>query len=352
MKRSLFDRIYEALSARNEYFRQKVDGLGRPGFHGKHKCVVAMRMLAYGHIADALDDGYAMAESTVLECVKEFARTVIEVFEGEYLRPPNEEELARIRAENDARGFPGMIGSIDCMHWEWGACPVGWHGQFIGHKGRPTVILEAVATKDLRIWHAFFGMAGSNNDLNVLDRSPVFDDLANGRTHPVEFMVNGHSYDMGYYLADKIYPDWATLVKTNSHPVNAKDSTFATAQESVRKDVERAFGVLRSKFRIIQQCGRLWSPHDMNTIMRACIILHNMCIEAERDQGIDEHEFDDPSDPPIPTERNVAPINEFMAAYRKLQDKPTSLQLQQDLIEHHWMLKGNEEGPYARRRRQ
>ena len=87
------------LAANNEYFRQKPDGLGRMGFHGKHKCVVAMRMLAYGSIADALDDGYAMAESTVLECVKEFARTVIAVFEEEYLRHgvlPRGQDISRL----------------------------------------------------------------------------------------------------------------------------------------------------------------------------------------------------------------------------------------------------------------
>jgi hypothetical protein len=42
------------------------------------------------------------------------------------------------------------------------------------------MILEAVAGYDLWIWHAFFGMPGTNNDLNVLHRSPVFDPLHNG----------------------------------------------------------------------------------------------------------------------------------------------------------------------------
>jgi hypothetical protein len=42
-------------------------------------------------------------------------------------------------------------------------------GQYTtGRYGFPTIILEAVASHDLHIWHAFFSVAGSNNDINVL----------------------------------------------------------------------------------------------------------------------------------------------------------------------------------------
>jgi hypothetical protein len=71
----------------------------------------------------------------------------------------------------------------------------------------PTIILEAVASQDLWIWHAFFGMPRSLNDINVIDRSPIFAALAEGRTTPVNYTINGHEYTMGYYLADEIYPN-------------------------------------------------------------------------------------------------------------------------------------------------
>ena len=69
-----------------------------------------------------------------------------------------------------------------------------------------TVILEVVASQDLWIWHSFFGMAGSNNDINVLQRS-VFLSLAKGEAPMVNYTINGNPYDMGYYLGDGIYPD-------------------------------------------------------------------------------------------------------------------------------------------------
>jgi hypothetical protein len=76
MFQPLFFRICNNLAAHNPYFCKRTNALRLLGFDGMHKCLVAMRMLTNGTIVDSLDDGYSMAESMVLECVKEFARSV------------------------------------------------------------------------------------------------------------------------------------------------------------------------------------------------------------------------------------------------------------------------------------
>ncbi|CAN0905752.1 hypothetical protein LINGRAHAP2_LOCUS23851 [Linum grandiflorum] len=52
---------------------------------------------------------------------------------------------------------------------------------------------------------------GSNNDINTLGVSPLFDEAVRGFLPKVSYEVNGTMYNQCYYLADGIYPSWLHL---------------------------------------------------------------------------------------------------------------------------------------------
>jgi hypothetical protein len=100
----------------DDYFDQKRNVAGVLGLSCLQKVVAAFKMIAYGVPAYAMDDYVHVDESTALKCLRRFVVVVIEVFEPQYLRLPNEEDIAKLLAIGSSRGFPGMLCSIDCMH--------------------------------------------------------------------------------------------------------------------------------------------------------------------------------------------------------------------------------------------
>lgn len=342
----LFNHIFEKIKNYDNYFTQKFDATGRAGLSPLQKMIAPLRMLAYGVPADYVDEYVQIGQSTAIESLIHFCDAIIGIFEQRYLRKPNSDDIERLLKQNEERGFPGMLGSLDCMHWHWSNCPKAWHGMYRnGYKKVPTLILEAVASYDLWIWHAFFGMAGTNNDITVLDRSPLFDDIVNGVAPPCNFEVRGHHYNMGYYLSDGIYPAYATLIQTISEPSNSKERLFAKQQESARKDVERAFGVLQKRWHIIKGPARMWKTRDLGNIMKTCIILHNMIIENEHHQGLNPENWEPPSNEifhgvEIQRDRQFL-LDVMIKRLKEVRDKEVHSDLKRDLIDNLWELYGD-----------
>jgi hypothetical protein len=68
-----------------------------------------------------------------------------------------------------------------------------------------------------------------------------------GTSWNVEFDLNGNHYSNGYYLVDGIYPNWVSLVKLKGLLLLDQETKhFTKAQEANRKDIKRAFGVLKA----------------------------------------------------------------------------------------------------------
>ncbi|XP_039778578.1 protein ALP1-like [Panicum virgatum] len=335
MARHVFNRIVDAVKLVDKEFVQRHDCTGLMGLSSLQKCVASIRILAYGLPADAVDEYIQIGDSTALKAMRHFCRAIIKAFGATYLRAPNQQDIARLLAEGESRGFPGMLGSIDCMHWEWRNCPTAWKGQFTGRYKKPSMILEAVADHKLWFWHAYFGMPGSCNDINVVHRSPLFSRYMEGQTAPVNFNVNGRAYDTGYYLADGIYPDWIAFVKSVRQPMERKTQHFAAQQESARKDIERAFGVLQARWAVVRGPAYGWDKRAIGEIMKACIIMHNMIVEDEGDGAMNTN-FDSLGDLADLRTGILAQRDAFVRAHHKLRNREVHGQLQVDLIEHQW----------------
>ncbi|XP_047979395.1 uncharacterized protein LOC125221317 [Salvia hispanica] len=241
------------------------------------------------------DEYLHVGETTGRECLKNFCKLVVEAFGDTYLRRPTADVCQSLmRMHETVHGFPGMLGSINSV---------------------------------------------SNNDIKVLNPSTLFADQCRGRGPTIQFTANGRTHHMGYYLADVIYPRWHVVLKT-SCPIGERRVLFAAKQESARKDMERAFGVLLSRWAIVKGPARFWYKEVITDVMYACIIMHNMIVEQERGyvtNWVDDEAGSSSSTTTSPVTRGLptgfGAVLERQASMRNQQDHT---QLMTDMIEEVW----------------
>ena len=195
---------------------------------------------------------------------------------------PTKSDARRMcKLHKEVHGLDGMLGSLDVTKVVWENCPKALRGQYQGKEKVATIGLEAVADYNLWIWHRSFGFPGTLNDLNIWERSPLFQSMQDG-SHSVidfDFELDGQTFSKLYYLVDGIYPWLTRFLATISDPTNKIASFFATQQEAFRKDVERAFGVLKAKLLCLKNPIRLHHKDDIFYVVYACIALHNMMVQ-------------------------------------------------------------------------
>ena len=121
------------------------------GLSSFQKITTALKMLVYGVTDDFMEEYVRIREITTLQSLKKCITALVDIFSEKYLRKPSNEDIARLLAHDKRRGFLGMLGLIDCMHWKWKKCPCAWKCQFCGHIREPTIILEAVVSYNLWI---------------------------------------------------------------------------------------------------------------------------------------------------------------------------------------------------------
>ncbi|XP_021748592.1 uncharacterized protein LOC110714393 [Chenopodium quinoa] len=147
-----------------------------------------------------------------------------------------------------------------------------------------------------------------------------------------------------------VYPQIPQSSFPNS-PQTRQDRLFAKHQEAARKDVERAFGVLQARFAIIKKPSLAWDTDILHNIMLACIIIHNMIVEDEREtyqNNVNTNEFmnaggnanEDTTE--YQTDR-IVDIGLYLSRRTEIEDQQTHLQLKNDLVEHIWNKFGNNE---------
>jgi hypothetical protein len=73
---------------------------------------------------------FLVVDTIALVCLEYYCVGIVDCSGAEFLYRHTVTDTQHLLAKAGDCGFSGMLGSIDCIHWQWLNCLVGWRGKF------------------------------------------------------------------------------------------------------------------------------------------------------------------------------------------------------------------------------
>ena len=212
----------------------------------------------------------------------------------EYVIAPNEsnQEYLTHQHEYNLAGCHGAIGSTDAAHVLSERIRYKRRNAHIAFKMSNTARTYNVTVNHRRrILSATGGHPATWNDKTLV----LFDDFARGIQdgkilNDLDFElfelneegeVVAAKYQGCWLIVDNGYLNWSTTVPPMKISFDHRECRWSEWIESMRKDVECTFGILKGRWRILKSGIRLHGAPAADAVFKTCCALHNWLLEVD-----------------------------------------------------------------------
>ena len=256
--------------------------------------LTSLRYLGRGLNFDDVAECASLNEETVrvfFHCFIDFGSVVLYAL---YIRPPTcaEDAKAHDTGEYDVTGFTGAIGSTDATHILIERVAYRMRQTHIGFKMTHTARTYNITVNHRRqIMATTTGHPARWNDKTLALFDAFMLDLKNGDI--MDDMVfdlyergDGNTivkrrYQGAWLLVDNGYLAWPTTVPPIKSTSSQREIRFSRWLESMRKDVEFTFGILKGRWRILKTGICLGGVEKADKIFLTCCALHNWLLDVD-----------------------------------------------------------------------
>jgi hypothetical protein len=189
-------------------------------------------------------------------------------------------------------GFPGCAGSTDATHIIIEVRSYRLRQLHLGYKLAHTARTYNITVNHRRqILSTTKGHPSRFNDKILVLYDDFVNKLKNGKYNDNhEFVLFDYGDDGEiievkhrgcYVIVDDGYLNWSVTVPPMKHNNLRSEIRFSEWLESLRKDVEYTFGILKGRWRILKTGIRLHGILNCDMIWLTCCALHNMILELD-----------------------------------------------------------------------
>lgn len=230
-----------------------------------------------------LSHSFRMGVATVASCVHETSTAIWEVLGPLHLPFPTVSQLERAAGEMfDKWNFPNCVGAVDGKHVRI-HCPPHSGTMFFNYKKYFSLSLLAVADANYKLITVDIGAYGKQSDGGTFRESALYNNILSvAHKWPKPKEIPGTSFHVPFVLVgDEAFP----LLENLMRPFPA--ASLATEQREFNKRlsrartvVERTFGILASKWRILRKDIETSLDHAEHIVQCICV-LHNVIIDKD-----------------------------------------------------------------------
>ena len=277
----VFIEIIVAECRRVNLFKTKVEHLVRIPL--EFKVLMSLRLLGRGNCCDDIEDMADIAESSASEIFHVFVEQFVAHFFTTYVKVPTGDRLRKTMAVYEQLGLAGACGSMDCTHLHWNRCPSWLKALCKGKESYPTLSFNCVVDHFRFIHHVSKHYVGTSNDVTICYNDSYTKDIIRGLYAGIVFFIFLASGLLqkcfgGWIIVDGGYPKKACFIDPIKTRFSRQHIMWSEWMESVRKDVECTFSILKNRFRMIRNPIEYQDPEFIEKMFKCCCILHNIIL--------------------------------------------------------------------------
>uniref|UniRef100_A0A9J7YBC0 DDE Tnp4 domain-containing protein n=1 Tax=Cyprinus carpio carpio TaxID=630221 RepID=A0A9J7YBC0_CYPCA len=218
------------------------------------------------------------------------ADVVIAILPKVVALPKSEEHLPQVGAGfaslTNHQAFGKAVGAIDGCHVRIKP-PAGPDGQcYKNRKLLASILLQGICDHQGAFLDIFVGYPGSVHDSRVLKNSPIYNQA---KYPPQSFFLLG---DGGYPCTEKLI----AIMTPFKNPASPSTQRFNARLSKGRSIIERAFGMMKTRFRAIFLQALEVHPTFAPKVIASSTMLHNICLSVgdiiQPDDSQEEEEDD------------------------------------------------------------
>jgi hypothetical protein len=275
-----------------------VDAFDRPASPLPLLILCALRYIGRGWTFDDLSENTGISEEIIrvfFHRFIDFGSTIL--YKKFVISPSNASEASWHTHEYAQAGLPGCVGSSDATHIVLEKVEYRLRQSHLGFKSSHTARSYNVTVNHRRqILATTTGHPARWNDKTVVLFDNFIVSLNEGTNlQDVVFELydsidtNGNvvkqKYSGAWVIVDNGYLNWSTTVPPMKSSCSRPEIRFSHWLESIRKDVECTFGILKSRFRILKTGIRLHKQEAADKIFLTCCAIHNWLLDVD---GLDK----------------------------------------------------------------